>query len=509
MVFSSPTFLYLFLPVFLALYYALPARARVGWILIGSWAFYALWRPDFLALLAAVTLFDWGAGFLVDPRRAGTGAARAGAAGAGAAKAALVVSVVVNLAVLGYFKYFNFGVDTLNAILERCGWPTLRAAEVILPVGISFYIFQAMSYVVDVYRDDAPRSESFVDMAAYIALFPQLVAGPIIRYKDLAGQLRRPDPAPDGVAYGLRRFAVGLCRKVLIADTVAPIAAAAFSMAEPSAVDAWLGVLAYSIQLYFDFSGYSDMAVGLGRMMGFSFMENFDAPYRATGIGDFWRRWHISLSTWLRDYLYIPLGGNRGGPARTYLNLALVMAIGGLWHGASWNFVAWGCWHGLWLGVERFITGRTKRAEGDRATRRRRLSPPAAAVATAIRWAACQLVVAAGWVVFRAPDMAGAGRMFAAMLGKGGAIASAWTPSADMAWRFGRLEGLALAAGILYVALERRAADRAYGTPAPSLSGARRALGSAAVAAGAVAALAAAVIKLSADGYSPFLYFQF
>ena len=162
--------------------------------------------------------------------------------------------MVVNLAVLGYFKYFNFGVDTLNAILERCGWPTLRAAEVILPVGISFYIFQAMSYVVDVYRDDAPRSESFVDMAAYIALFPQLVAGPIIRYKDLAGQLRRPDPAPDGVAYGLRRFAVGLCRKVLIADTVAPIAAAAFSMAEPSAVDAWLGVLAYSIQLYFDFS---------------------------------------------------------------------------------------------------------------------------------------------------------------------------------------------------------------------------------------------------------------
>lgn len=502
MVFSSPTFLYLFLPVFLALYYALPARARVGWILVGSWAFYALWRPDFLALLAAVTLFDWGAGFLVDPRRG---------AGTGAAKAALAAAVVVNLAVLGYFKYFNFGVDTLNAIFERCGWPTVRAAEVILPVGISFYIFQAMSYVVDVYRDDAPRSDSFVDMAAYIALFPQLVAGPIIRYKDLAGQLRHPDPAPDGVAYGLRRFAVGLCRKVLIADTVAPIAAAAFSMADPSAADAWLGVLAYSIQLYFDFSGYSDMAVGLGRMMGFSFMENFDAPYRATGIGEFWRRWHISLSTWLRDYLYIPLGGNRKGPARTYLNLALVMAIGGLWHGASWNFVVWGCWHGLWLGVERFATRRTAHGAGAGQPRKREAAPPVAVLATAARWVACQLIVLAGWVVFRAPDMASARRIFAAMLGNGGAgaIASGWMPSADMAWRFGRLEGLALAAGILYVALERRAADRAYGTPAPSLSGARRALGSAALAAGTVAALAAAAIKLSADGYSPFLYFQF
>lgn len=495
MVFSSPAFLYLFLPAFLCVYYIVPARARAGWILAGSWLFYGLWRPDFLGLLIAVTFLDWAAGYFVDSRRTRDPAG---------SRMALLVTVTANLAVLGYFKYFNFGVDALNALLSGAGATPLRAWDVILPVGISFYIFQAMSYVIDVYRDDAPRSASFVDMAAYIALFPQLVAGPIIRYKDLAGQLRAPDYDADGVLYGMRRFVAGLCRKVLIADTVAPIANAAFAIAAPSAADAWLGILAYSIQLYFDFSGYSDMAVGLGRMMGFSFMENFDAPYRATSIGEFWRRWHISLSTWLRDYLYIPLGGNRAGVARTYVNLALVMVIGGLWHGASWNFVLWGCWHGAWLCAERLIKAAadSRRAPG---RARREPAPPLAFVATLARWSACQLIVVTGWVVFRAGDLGAARRMLGSMFGA--------TPlggiSADMAWRSGRLEMAALAAGVLYATLERRAPDRAYKAPARSRSAFRRGATAAAVSAGTVAALAVAAIKLAADGYSPFLYFQF
>jgi len=417
-----------------------------------------------------------------------------------------VVTVAANLAALGYFKYFNFGVDTLNAILTRSGAAPLRAWDVVLPVGISFYIFQAMSYVIDVYREDAPRSASFIDMAAYIALFPQLVAGPIIRYKDLAGQLRRPDYQSDGALYGLRRFVVGLCRKVLIADSVAPIANAAFSIAAPNATDAWLGIIAYSIQLYFDFSGYSDMAVGLGRMMGFSFMENFDAPYRATSIGDFWRRWHISLSTWLRDYLYIPLGGNRKGVSRTYLNLALVMAIGGLWHGASWNFVMWGCWHGLWLCAERVAASIAEsRRKPERP--RRPLAPPLALVVTMARWAGCQAIVIAGWVAFRAEDPGTARRMLGALFGAAGIPSGEISP--DMAWRFGRLETFALAAGVLYVALERRSRERAFKTPSRSRSALKRRVGAAAVALGTVAALAGVAVKLSADGYSPFLYFQF
>ncbi|MBU0928092.1 MAG: MBOAT family protein [Spirochaetes bacterium] len=501
MVFSSPAFLYLFLPLFLGVYYLVPPRARTGWILAGSWLFYSLWRPDFLVLLVAVSFANWAAGAVV---------AAEAKTRLGRAKAALALVVVADLAVLGYFKYFNFGIDTVNAVLSVAGAAGFTAWRVVLPVGISFYVFQAMSYVVDVYRGDAPASGSFVDMAAYIALFPQLVAGPIIRYKDLAGQLRRPDRGPDGAAYGLRRFVVGLCRKVLIADTVAPIANAAFTIADPSAGDAWLGVIAYAVQLYFDFSGYSDMAVGLGRMMGFSFMENFDAPYRASSVTDFWRRWHISLSTWLRDYLYIPLGGNRKGVARTYLNLALVMVIGGLWHGASWNFVAWGCWHGAWLCVERLASSLSRKASPkgrSGASAPDRLPGPLALVALAARWATAQVAVLAGWVVFRATDMDSAGRTLRAMFRV--SAEQSRLVSADMAWRFGRLELFALAAGLILAAVEPRAALREYRTASRPLSRTLRAARPAAASAGIALALAAAAIKLSADGYSPFLYFQF
>jgi alginate O-acetyltransferase complex protein AlgI len=491
MVFSAPFFLYLFLPLFLAVYHAIPARYRIGWILAGSWIFYAFWRPDFLVLVILVSAGNWAAGSASHRLKTGR---------PDAAKAVVGAAIVLDLAVLGYFKYFNFGVESLNTLLGLAGIDPIQAWRVVLPVGISFYVFQAMSYVIDVYRGDAPPAERFPDMAAYIALFPQLVAGPILRYKDIAGQLRSPDYTPGGLSYGVMRFMAGFCRKVLVADSVAPIAKAAFALADPSAADAWLGVLAYSVQLYFDFSGYSDMAVGLGHMMGFTFMENFDAPYRSTSITEFWRRWHISLSTWLRDYLYVPLGGNREGAARTYLNLALVMTIGGLWHGASWNFVLWGAWHGALLCIERLagVSGRRRTGSGTAG------EGAAGVLKLAFRGFAAQLAVALGWVVFRAADLSAAFRMLSAMAGAGG-----WGQSADMAWRVGGLEMATLAIATVYLAIEPRAADRARirpGAVGHGMATANRTVFKAAVLA---AVFIAATLKLSADSYSPFLYFQF
>lgn len=497
MVFSAPFFLYLFLPVFLAVYYLVPQRLKVPWILAGSWFFYAFWRPDFLVLIIVVSAGNWLAGDMVN---------RLKPAKPAAATLVIAATVVLDLLVLGYFKYFNFGVDSLNALLGMAGIGSIKAWRVVLPVGISFYMFQAMSYSIDVYRGDARPARNFFDMAAYIALFPQLVAGPIVRYKDLAEQLHAPDCSPAGLSFGVRRFILGFSRKVLIADTVAPIARAAFSLTAPSAADAWLGVLAYSVQLYFDFSAYSDMAVGLGHMLGFTFMENFDAPYRSTSITEFWRRWHISLSTWLRDYLYVPLGGNRKGVARTYLNLALVMTIGGLWHGASWNFVLWGMWHGAWLCAERLVahlrspakTARILAQTGDTGQAGKSVAGVASMVASGI---ITQLAVAFGWVLFRAADLPAARRMLAAMAGAG-----AWAASADMAWRVGGLELAALALGIVWLALEPRAARR-------SMSGRNQAgkqrLHPKLEAMFLVILFVAAALKLSADSYSPFLYFQF
>ena len=491
MVFSAPFFLYLFLPLFLAVYYALPARYRIGWILAGSWVFYAFWRPDFLALVMLVSAGNWVAGSIshrLKPDRPD------------AAKAVVGLAIALDLATLGYFKYFNFGLESLNALLALAGIGSIRAWSVVLPVGISFYVFQAMSYAIDVYRGDAPPAKRFIDMAAYIALFPQLVAGPILRYKDLADQLHAPDYSPGGLSYGVRRFIVGFCRKVLVADAVAPIARAAFALADPSAADAWLGVLAYSVQLYFDFSGYSDMAVGLGHMMGFTFMENFDAPYRSTSITEFWRRWHISLSTWLRDYLYVPLGGNRRGVARTYLNLALVMTIGGLWHGASWNFVLWGVWHGAWLCLERLagVSGQGRTDSGSASL------GAGGIIRLAFHGAVTQLAVAFGWVLFRAADLPAALRMLSAMAGAGG-----WGPSSDMAWRVGGLELASLALGTIYLAVEPRAANRAWSHPS-AIDRTDKAHAPPVLKAAVLAAVfIAATLKLSADSYSPFLYFQF
>ncbi|CAN5579093.1 MBOAT family protein [soil metagenome] len=472
MLFSTNVFLFLFLPLFLGLYYLTPFRYRSILILLASYVFYGWWRVDFLLLFVAVTLWSYLAGRVIGssddrPRRA---------------KVALVVGVLLNLAALGYFKYFNFGVDSLNALLVGLGLEPFTAWRVILPIGLSFYIFQAISYVVDVYRKDAPPARNFWDLSAFIALFPQLVAGPVLRYKHLAEQFRRRSHSVDKFSEGALRFMVGFCKKVLIADAVAPLVEASFSQPDPTMADAWLGALAYTVQLYFDFSGYSDMAIGLALMMGFRLLENFNHPYISRSITEFWQRWHISLSRWLRDYLYIPLGGNRKGAQRTYLNLMLVMLLGGLWHGAGWTFVLWGGWHGALLAVERFL-GNVKLW--------RPLTPLLTIPGTL-------LLVILGWVMFRAPSVGVAVEMYAGMLGRNGLAFSD-----GVAWQLQPDRTAALLAALLLLAigplwkglLARLPADRRLALANLHMS--------------ILPLFMLGVMKLSAQAHSPFLYFQF
>lgn len=328
MVFSSNLFLFLFLPVFLGSYYLVPFRWRSLLILVFSYVFYGWWRPDFLALLGGVTVGTYLLTLWMESP--GMKAHRF---------KVLALGVVLNLSTLGYFKYFNFGVASFNELMGWFGLGPMVFAHVVLPIGLSFFIFQAMSYMVDVYRGDAPKTQNLFDFAAFISFFPQLVAGPVLRYQPLADQFRHREHSWARFSAGSAIFMAGFCGKVLVADPMAPMVDAAFLIHQPSLSDAWLGVTAYTVQLFFDFAGYSTMAVGLGLMVGFVIQQNFDDPYTSASITEFWRRWHMSLSTWLREYLYIPLGGNKKGRGRTYLNLWLTMVLGGLWHGANWTFV--------------------------------------------------------------------------------------------------------------------------------------------------------------------------
>ncbi len=317
--FSSSIFLFIFLPIFLGLYYLTPFKLRSSLILLGSYAFYAWWRIDFLVLLAGITVVAYGFALQIEKTQDARAKFRL-----------LSVAITLNLLALAYFKYANFGVTSLNAALEKLGVQALAWTPVILPIGLSFFIFHAISYLVDIYRHEARPTQNIIDFAAFIALFPHLIAGPVLRYHLLAEQFRSRVHSWDRFARGATRFMLGFTKKVLLADTVAPLADAMFLLEHPTLSDAWLGVLAYTMQIFFDFSGYSDMAIGLALMIGFEFPENFWHPYISRSITEFWRRWHISLSSWLREYLYIPLGGNRYGTARTYFNLTTTMVLGGL-----------------------------------------------------------------------------------------------------------------------------------------------------------------------------------
>jgi len=394
MLFSSSVFLYYFLPLFLAAYYLAPRGWRSLWITLASYVFYGWWRPDFVLLMWFSTALDFTCGKRIvrAQEQGGTG------------KSWVVLSVVVNLALLGYFKYANFGVETLNALLQNAGFDAVGWTSVVLPVGISFYTFQTMSYSIDVYRRHAAPVRSLADFMCYVAMFPQLVAGPIVRYSSVAEQLHSRTHTFDKFFRGVLAFQAGLAKKVLLADVLAPLADSAFASRGLSTVDAWIGTLSYTFQIYFDFSGYSDMAIGLGLMIGFEFPINFNSPYRSIGVTDFWRRWHISLSTFLRDYLYIPLGGNRLGPARTYVNLAATMLLGGLWHGAAWTFLAWGAYQGFWLIVERLIGKSSIFA----------FAPRVVQLAGTFALAMC------GWVFFRASSLTSAFERLGSMFGAGG-----------------------------------------------------------------------------------------
>ena len=335
MIFSSIPFLYYFLPLALLLCYLVPSRARNAFLLLASLVFYAWGEPKYLPVMAAATALGYGFGLAIERFRRFR-------------KPLLVLSIASSLGFLLYFKYADFFLENLNSLGGNV--PLLRLA---LPVGISFYTFQILSYTVDVYRGEVRAQRNPIDLACYVTFFPQLIAGPIVRYKDIAAQLRDRPQNLDNLRLGAARFLVGLGKKVLLANLLGEVCAAWRVTADPSVLFSWLYALSYTLHIYFDFSGYSDMAIGLGKLFGFSFPENFNYPYISRSVTEFWRRWHMSLGTWFRDYVYIPLGGNRKGKGRQFLNILIVWMLTGFWHGAAWNFLLWGLYFALLLMVEK------------------------------------------------------------------------------------------------------------------------------------------------------------
>ena len=356
MVFSSHIFLFYFLPIFLAIYYLLPFQwkglyPKNTWITIASYTFYGWLMPWFVILMFASTTWDYICGKVIT--KPGQVQWKR--------KAALVTAIVGDMALLAFFKYYGFTVENINNIIHLLGGGsnTFYVVNILLPAGISFYTFVALSYTIDLYRGEAKPARNFPTFSCFIGLFPHLIAGPIIRYQSVADQLAYREHTVDKFASGVAIFALGFAKKILLADSASEIARASFGADNPGMLNAWWGILAYHFQIYFDFCGYSDMAVGLARMLGIEFIKNFNAPYLSTSITQFWRRWHISLSSFIRDYLYIPLGGNKGSTARTYFNLCLTFFLCGLWHGAKYTFIVWGIYQGVFLVFERLIGKKT------------------------------------------------------------------------------------------------------------------------------------------------------
>lgn len=387
--FNSTCFLFAFLPIVLAGYWLVPSRKwKLGWLTLASFVFYGFWDARFVLLLLFASVADYGIALRLD--------------GSSRRRAWLVFSMVVNLGVLGFFKYAMFTAETARSLFDLVGADvTIPGFSIVLPVGISFYTFQTMSYTIDVYQREIKPTRDFLGYLAFVSMFPQLVAGPIVRYRTMETQLAHlPMRLPAaGLATGVVLFSIGLFKKVGVADTIArridPL------WADPGALDAvtgWAAALGYTVQLYFDFSGYSDMAIGLGALLGLAIPINFRAPYHSRNPSDFWRRWHISLSTFLRDYLYIPLGGNQKGRGRKLVNLTIVMGLGGLWHGAAWTFVLWGLYHGLLL-----VFYQSTRSVWDQAP-------------VWVQRTVLMLLVVVGWVIFRAPDLGTAWTVYGAML---------------------------------------------------------------------------------------------
>ena len=402
MVFSSSTFLIVFLPVSIVLYYVIgevitkSTAVKNFILLLASLLFYAWGEPVYIVLMLISILFNFVAGKDIDKAKASGDTRKA--------KTAFIIAIVFNLAVLGFFKYFGFLVENINALFHI----ELQIPQLALPIGISFYTFQIMSYIIDLYRGNTEVQNRIIPFALYISLFPQLIAGPIVKYKDVALQLETRKETLHKFSDGMLRFTVGLSKKILLANTLGAVYTTiqASGAKNTSVLGAWLGIICYTLQIYFDFSGYSDMAIGLGKVFGFEFCENFNYPYIASSVTDFWRRWHISLSTWFKEYVYIPLGGNRCKTPRVIFNLMVVWLLTGLWHGAAWNFIIWGVYYGVLLIIEKYVLGKVLKF-----------------IPGFIKHLVTLILVIIGWVFFSAPTLSEAVAYLGAMFGQGAGFA--------------------------------------------------------------------------------------
>lgn len=472
MVFSELPFLFLFLPLFFLLYFVIPGRTWKNTLLfLFSLLFYAWGEPFYILLMLFSLTVNYFAARLISRRQ------RKGGSG----RPALILAVIINLALIGVFKYAAFVVGALNAIPGV----SLPVPEITLPIGISFYTFQILSYVIDVYRREVPAQKNYVFLGAYLSAFPQLIAGPIVRYQTVAEELENRTVSTADAADGIRRFLVGLGKKVLLANTFARVVDGLMEKAPADfgAIGAWIVVVGYALQIYYDFSGYSDMAIGLGRVMGFHYLENFNYPYIAASVTDFWRRWHISLSTFFRDYVYIPMGGNRVSTGRWILNMAVVWFLTGLWHGASWNFVLWGVYFGVILILEKLVLA------------------PVWKKIPFLGHLFAGIVFLYGWVIFRCEDVPQIGQMTAALFGFFGAYAPGFNIAAALRdCGVDMIFVLAVGAGILGATpLPKLAGDRLLG------DGTGRTLKDIAL----LAVFLLCICELAANAYNPFIYYRF
>ena len=466
MLFSSMFFIYAFLPLLLIVYFMTKEEHRNGVLLAASLIFYSWGEPNYLVIMLLTIVVNYYAALFIERHRSRS-------------FWILVGTILVNLSFLGYFKYFNFFVDNINYVAGT----HFEFIKVIMPIGISFYTFQALSYVVDVYRKDVPAQPEFSKVALYISLFPQLVAGPIVKYHDVAEQISYRKSEPEMFYRGVRRFIIGLAKKVLIANNMGLVADKVFSapVEQVDTLTSWIGAVCYSLQIFFDFSGYSDMAIGLGMIFGFRFMENFNYPYISSSITEFWRRWHISLSTWFKLYVYIPLGGNRVSTRRMYFNLLVVFFVTGFWHGAEWTFIVWGMWHGLFIVIEK-ITGWHK-SSGRLLSR-------------TFRHTATLFIVLVGWVFFRANDLSHATAYLKNMFGL---VEHTYLPFGP-AYFYDNIQIIAFVAGILFSLpaakiVTERFENRIWFRPFYN--------------AGLLALFALTSVFLAANTYNPFIYFRF
>lgn len=464
MVFSDSVFLFMFLPLTLAVYYAVPFAFKNTVLFLTGLLFYAWGEPVYVLIMLLSTAIDYCAGRLMDRFDSNKNIR----------KATLLVSVVMNLSLLGIFKYGSFFIGSVNGIFGSA----IPDPGLPLPIGISFFTFQSMSYTIDLYRRNIKVQKNFIDFAAFVTMFPQIVAGPIVRYEDVSAQLacRRIDLS--SMSDGITRFVCGMCKKVLIANSIGALwtDVKAQDYASMPAATAWLGIAAFTLQIYFDFSGYSDMAIGLGKMLGFDFPENFRYPYNSKSVAEFWRRWHITLGDWFKSYVYFPLGGSRGSTAATIRNTLIVWLLTGLWHGASWNFILWGLYYGVLIILEKFVFRRLLER-----------------TPSALRHILTMLAVVFGWVIFEITSPASELEFVKAMLGFGGSFANSFTLNALHNYAVTFIAAIAISTGVPLKICKKLPEKRA-----DTLS-----------LVGEAAGMTACIACLVDSGYNPFLYFNF